>query len=45
MESPLAVALRVRECLQNGDSANALRGLEEMKAPRSKLRGIEPQNP
>jgi hypothetical protein len=30
MESPLAVALRVRECLQNGDSANALRGLEEL---------------
>jgi Domain of unknown function DUF29 len=30
MESPLAVALRIRECLQHGDSANALRGLEEL---------------
>jgi Domain of unknown function DUF29 len=30
MESPLAVALRICECLQNGDSANALRGLEEL---------------
>jgi uncharacterized protein DUF29 len=30
MESPLAVALQVRECLQNGDGANAMRGLEEL---------------
>jgi Domain of unknown function DUF29 len=30
MESPLAVALQIRECLQNSDSANALRGLEEL---------------
>jgi hypothetical protein len=30
MESPLAVALQIRDCLQNGDSANALRGLEEL---------------
>jgi hypothetical protein len=30
MESPLAVALQIRECLQNGDSANAMRGLEEL---------------
>ena len=30
MESPLAAALQVRECLKDGDSANALRGLEEL---------------
>src|ERR671937_508835 len=30
MESPLAVALQIRECLQNGDSATALRGLEKL---------------
>jgi hypothetical protein len=30
MESPLAVALTIRECLQHGDSDNALRGLEEL---------------
>ncbi len=30
MTSPLAVALQVRELLQDGDSANALRGLEEL---------------
>ena len=30
MTSPLAVALQVRECLQNGDGVNALRGLEEL---------------
>jgi hypothetical protein len=30
MESPLAVALQIRECLQNSDSAHALRGLEEL---------------
>jgi hypothetical protein len=30
MESPLAVALQIRECLQNGDSVNAMRGLEEL---------------
>ena len=30
MESPLAAALQIRECLQHGDSANALRGLEEL---------------
>jgi Domain of unknown function DUF29 len=30
MESPLAVALQIRECIQNGDSTNALRGLEEL---------------
>ena len=28
--SPLAVALQVRELLQDGDSTNALRGLEEL---------------
>ena len=28
--SPLAVALQVREFLQDGDSVNALRGLEEL---------------
>jgi hypothetical protein len=30
MESPLAAALQIRECLQHSDSANALRGLEEL---------------
>ena len=30
MTSPLAVALQVRELLQDGDSTNALRGLEEL---------------
>lgn len=30
MTSPLAVALQVRELLQDGDGTNALRGLEEL---------------
>lgn len=30
LTSPLAVALQVRELLQDGDSTNALRGLEEL---------------
>jgi hypothetical protein len=30
MESPLAVALQIHECIQHGDSATALRGLEEL---------------
>jgi len=30
MESPLAAALQIRECLKAGDSVNALRGLEEL---------------
>ena len=30
LESPLAVALQIRECLQHSDHVNALRGLEEL---------------
>jgi hypothetical protein len=30
LESPLAAALQIRECLQHDDHANALRGLEEL---------------
>jgi hypothetical protein len=41
MESPLAVAVQIRECLQNGDSAKALRGLGELMDALARAEGRE----